>query len=510
MNRSQNRILKNTFYLYIRSIISLFIKLYTSRLVLLNLGIEDFGVYQVVGGLVAMFSFLNGTMASATQRYISYEIGLGEKGNVRKVFSTTINIHILLGGIIFVLIEIIGQYLLVTTLNIGSVNIETAKWLLHFSALSTFLTVISVPYNSMLISKEDMSYFAYIDLLGVLLQFLIALALSVFSDNRLMWYSFLMFVSALVVRLVYSFVCTNKYKDAKYYWCLDIPLMKKIFSFSGWTTLSAITFMIKTQGIAILLNVFIGPLINAAVGIGNQVNNAIKAFSQNFQMSFMPQIVKKYAEEDYEYMNKLILSGAKLSTLLLIALSMPVIIECDFILSIWLKDIPSHSSIIIILILIETIFQTMTCTGNTAIRATGNVKHFELIYNLVDLCALPCIILWLYFQPSYYMPFVIFIFFIIVSNFVKIIFLRRQIPYFNQKKYCLEVLLMIPLITVVSTIFPWSLKIVLNEGVLRFLCASVVFELFFGIIVYLKGLNYEEKRIVLSLVNKIKNGTHTL
>ena len=503
MGNTKKRILKNTLYLYARSILSLVLKLYISRLVLLGLGIENFGVYQVVGGLVGMFSFLNSTMAAASQRFISYEIGLGEKGNVQKVFSTTLNIHIILGIIIFLVVEIAGQILLNTQLDIGGVDISTAEWVLHFTALSTVLTIVSVPYNSLLISKEDMKYFAYIDLFGVILQLFVALSLTYISDHVLIWYAFLMFVVAAIVRVSYSFVCSRKYKDVKYKYVWDQALIKRIFSFSGWTTFSAINYIIKTQGVSVVLNVFLGPIINAAVGIGNQVNNAIKTFSQNFQMSFMPQIVKSYANQDFQQMNKLIVSGAKLSTMLLVAISVPVMLECDNILHLWLKDVPPNTSVIVILILVETIFQTMTCTGNTAIRATGNVCRFEIIYNSVELVSLPCILLWLYLTPQYYVPFVVFIIFIIASNFVKVGFLKRQIPLFSKSTYIKEIFLQLPLVVVSSVIIPIILKTMMEESFIRFCLEAFLFESFFVIITYAWGLNKWEKQIIKNAIRII-------
>ena len=503
MGETKNRIIKNTFYLYIRSIFSLALKLYTSRLVLLELGVENFGVYQLIGGLVGMFSFLNSTMAAATQRFISYEIGLGKRGNVSKMFSSTINIHIIFGIIIFILIEIIGQILVQTKLEIGSVDTETVKWVLHFTALSTVLTVISVPYNGLLISKEDMKYFAYIDLFGVFLQFIVALLLTFISSNKLIYYSFLMFLISAVLRIIYSIICAIKYSDIRYKFVWDTALMKRIFSFSSWTTLSAITYMVKNQGVSVILNAYLGPIVNAAVGIGNQVNNAIKAFSQNFQMSFMPQIVKNYAGQDFQQMNKLIVSGAKLSTILLVAISVPVMLECDNILHLWLKDVPPNTSIIVILILIETIFQTMTCTGNTAIRATGNVRRFEVIYNSVELVSLPCILLWLYLTPQYYVPFIVFIIFIIASNFVKVGFLKRQIPLFSKLSYIKEIFFQLPLIVVFSVIIPIILKTVMEESFIRFCLEAFLFESIFIAITYIGGLNKEEKQIIKNAINLI-------
>lgn len=498
-------ILKNTILLYLRSILSLLIKLYTSRLVLKGLGIEEFGVYQVVGGLVAMFSFLNSTMAASTQRYLSYAIGLNDKRLVQKVFSTTINIHLILSVIIFILVESIGVYFLNTNINLGKVTIETAQWILHFTALSLVLTINSVPYNSLLISKENMSYFAYIDIIGEIFKLCIGLSLYLFTSNRLIYYAALMFLVTLVIRCLYMIVCHRKYKESKYVYTWDKSLVKEMLSFSGWTTLSAISFMIKTQGLSILLNVFLGPLLNSALGIANQVNSAVKTFSQNFQMSFMPQIIKSYAQKEYSTLNKLIYSGAKLSTCLLLAIAIPVMLEIDYLLNIWLVDVPDYASPIITFLIIESTLQCMTCTGNTAIRATGKVRNFELYYNLVDLLSLPFSIIILYNILHFCIPFLSIIFFTILSNFVKVYFLKKQIPQFNASIYIKDNFLKIILISMVSIILPLILKIYIENGFLRLLFLTCSFEAVFIPSLYYFAFNKEEKQLITAIISKIKN-----
>lgn len=498
-------ILKNTLFLYIRSIISLLIKLYTSRLVLEGLGIEEFGVYQVIGGLVAMFSFLNSTMASSTQRYLSHAIGLNDIKLSQKIFSTTINIHLIISLIIFILIESIGCYFLYNKINIGTINVDTAKWILHFTALSLVLTINSVPYNSLLISKEDMSYFAYIDILGELLKLFIGLSLSLFLSHRLIYYSFLMFLVTLSIRILYIIVCHKNYKESKYIYIWDNNLLAEMLSFSGWTTLSAISLMIKTQGLSILLNVSLGPLLNSALGIANQVNSAVKNFSQNFQMSFMPQIVKSYAREEYSTLNILIFSGAKLSTCLLLIISIPVMLEINYLLSLWLVNVPNYAGPIVIFLLTESILQCITCTGNTAIRATGNVKKYEIYYNLLDLLSLPISILILYKFSHYYIPFICIIIFTILSSLVKIAFLKKQIPFFNAQIYIKDNFIKLPLLVILSIIIPLIFKVYFESGIIRLILLTCSFEVVFILFLYCFAFNKSEKQIFINVIHKITN-----
>lgn len=500
--KASKRILKNTVFLYMRSIISLILKLYTSRIVLDALGVENFGVYQVIGGLVTMFSFLNSTMAAATQRFLSYEIGIGDNMRIRKVFSTTINIHIILSVIIFLLVESIGLYFLNTKLDIGKVDKTVAEWVLHFTALSLVLTINSVPYNSLLISRENMSYFAYIDIIGEILKLLVGFSLTLFTSDKLIYYAVLMFVVALIVRLAYTIICHRKYIESHYLWIWDKTLLKKIASFSGWTTLSAISFMVKTQGITLILNIFLGPLLNAAMGIANQVNSAIRTFSQNFQMSFMPQIVKTYAREEYTTMNQLIFSGAKMSTYLLMALAGPVMLEINYLLDLWLITIPQHTNILVILILIESILQTMTCTGNTAVRATGKVMWYEIVFNGVELLALPIAILLLYINTQYYIPFLVIIGFTIGSSFIKLFFLKKLVPKFKKENYLINIFFKCTIFMILSLVIPSVLFSHMNEGIFKLLLNSGIYELIFLSCIILIGLNKQEKRLVISIIKQ--------
>lgn len=502
MGETSKRILKNTIFLYIRSIFSLALKLYTSRIVLETLGVEEFGVYQLVGGLVAMFSFLNTTMATATQRFLSYEIGLGDKMRTRKVFSTTVNVHLLLSIAIFFLVESVGIYLLINKLNTGNVDYVTAQYVLHFTALSLVLTINSVPYNSLLISKEDMSYFAYIDIAGEVMKLLIGFSLALFTADRLVYYAALMFVVALLIRLAYAIVCHRKYIESHYIFIWDRILMKRIASFSGWTTLSAVSFMIKAQGVTLVLNIFLGPILNAAMGIANQVNSAIKTFSQNFQMSFMPQIIKTYACEDYVTMEYLVFSGAKLSAYLLIALAGPVILEIGYILNLWLVNVPSYTEPIVILILIESILQTMTCTGNTAVRATGKVMWYEITYNSVELFALPVAIFLLYFHTHYYVPFLVIIAFTMMSSLVKLQFMSRLLPLFKFRDYLLHIFLKSSMFMLVALALPFVVKSHIECGWTRLLINSALYEIVFMANIIVWGLNRKEKDLLKNILKR--------
>ena len=410
-------------------------------------------------------------------------------------------LFLVLSVVVFLLVESVGIYLLNTKLDIGNVDDFTAQCVLHFTALSLMLTINSVPYNSLLISYENMSYFAYIDIVGEVMKLLVAISLSLFTADRLIYYAALMFAVALAIRLAYAMVCHRKYAESHYMRVWDKALIRKIASFSAWTTLSSVSFMVKTQGVALILNVFLGPILNAATGIANQVNSAIKTFSQNFQMSFMPQIVKTYATEEFQTMNSLVFSGAKLSTYLLMILAGPVMLEIDYLLDLWLVTVPPHTGVIVVLVLIESILQTMTCTGNTAIRATGRVMWYEIVYNGIELLALPAAIVILYCDAQYYVPFVVVIAFTTISSIVKLGFMKHLVPQFQFRPYLFDVFFRPLIFMVLSLVMP----IVVAQqhiGFGRLVICTIMYEIVLVSCITVLGLNAKERDLVKKLMHK--------
>ena len=501
---SNSLILRNSIYLYIRAIVSLILRLVTTRLVLQALGVEEYGVYQVIGGLVAMFGFLNGSLSEATIRFLAYEIGKEDKQQLNKVFSTAVIVHALFAFIVFVAIEIVGVLAVQSGyIKLGSVSVETALWILHFTAFSAVLTITSVPYNSIILAKEDMSYFAYIDLFGVLLSFILGCTLSLFQSDRLIYYGFLTFVISFIVRLAYYIVCHKKYPETRARLVWDKELLKKMTGFSAWTSFSSISYMVRNQGLTLIVNFFFGPILNSAVGVSNQVNQGVKTFSVNFQAAFSSQITKTYAQEKYERMSNLVISGAKLSTYLMLIFSIPMIIESSFILKTWLAEVPAHTDVIMILIVFESIIATMTCTGNAAIRANGRIKKYELCFNTVYLLSMPIMFIWLFLQKEFYIPFVLILLFVIVSTIIKLFFIANSIPGFNLKKYIYETFISVPVITVLSVVMPFLIHLCIDEGFVRFVASFLSFEMMFILFVYLFGLNEKEKELAVSKLNNV-------
>lgn len=357
------------------------IGLYSSRLLLQVLGVDDFGIYNVVGGMVMLFSFISASLSVSSQRFLNFEMGKNNPEGVNEVFCMSVNILFLLAVVMALLGEIIGLYLLYNYLSIPFERMNAAFWVLQFSIASLFVTIISVPYNAMIVAKEDMRSFAYIEILGSILKLCSVLFLLLISFDYLITYSFLILLIQIFLRFLYMNICHRKFKETQFKKFWNYSLFIKMFSFSGWTTLSAVTMVVRNQGMAIFYNAFYGVTISAAIGIANQVNNALNTLVQNFTTSFNPQIIKNYASGEWKHCTRLHISGPKFSFFLLSVVSTPFFLFGDYILGLWLTKVPPYTLLFVHLILIDTLLKSLSSTCNTVVRATGAVKSYELTYN---------------------------------------------------------------------------------------------------------------------------------
>ena len=334
-NTTENnkRIAKNTLLLYFRMLFLMAVSLYTSRVVLNALGVEDFGIYNVVGGVVAMFSVLSGSLSTAISRFITYELGKGNKENLNKIFSSAVTIQFGLAGIIILLAETIGIWFLNIKMNIPEVRMEAANWVFQFSILTFAINLISVPYNASIIAHEKMSAFAYISILEAVGKLTIAYLITISPIDKLIFYAILMCAVALVVRLTYGNYCKRHFSECTYHFSWDKLLLKQMFGFAGWNFIGASSAILRDQGGNVVINLFCGPTVNAARGIAFQVNNAVNQFVTNFMTALNPQITKSYASGDKEYMMTLIFQGARLSFYMLFLLSLPILVNTHYILT---------------------------------------------------------------------------------------------------------------------------------------------------------------------------------
>lgn len=365
------------------------VSLYTSRVVLNTLGIEDFGIYNVVGGIVAMFSFINNAMATGTQRYLTFELGKRKFSQLQKIFNVSLSIHALIAGLILILAETVGLWFLCNKMTIPADRMIAALWVYQLSILSSVVMIMSVPYNAIIIAHEKMSAFAYISVLEVILKLAIVYLLRIGGFDKLKLYAVLIFIVQLFIRFVYSFYCNRHFCETKLLRIWEPVLFKEMLSFAGWNLWGNCAAVAFTQGINILLNVFFGPVVNAARGIAVQVQVAVTQFSSNFQTALNPQITKSYAMGDYDYMHNLIFRSSKFTFFLLLMLSLPIFIETETILKYWLNNVPQYTVTFIRLMLCITMIDSVANSLMISAQATGKVKLYQSVIGGILLSILP-------------------------------------------------------------------------------------------------------------------------
>lgn len=385
-NISNNkRIAKNTVLLYIRTLIILVIALYTSRVVLQALGVDDYGTYNVVGGFVAMFSLLSGSLSNAISRYITFELGKDDKNRLMEVFSTSVTVQIILAVIVVVLAEIVGVWFLNVKMNIPDGRMVAANWVFQCSLLTFAINLISIPYNACIIAHERMNAFAYVSILEAVLKLGAVLLLFVVGFDRLIVYAVLLVIVATVIRLIYGVYCDRHFDECKYHFSLNKPLIKEMTSLAGWNMLGSSGAILNSHGINLLMNLFFGVTVNAARGLAVQVNSAVTQFVNSFTTAVNPQITKSYAKEEKDYMFKLVAMSSKYSFYLMLMLVAPIIVEAPFLLKLWLKTVPDYTVLFVRLTLVASLISTLSSPLYTLALATGNIKKYQIVVGSLSL-----------------------------------------------------------------------------------------------------------------------------
>lgn len=393
---NNKRIAKNTIALYFRSILLILISLYTSRVILQSLGVEDYGIYNVVGGMVAMFTMLSNTMASASQRFITFALGEKDYDKLRKVFTTSVTLHVVIGVIMIVLLEVFGSWFLYNKLNIPQGRLDSAFWVMQFSIATLFVNIISVPYNAAIIAHERMSAFAYISILDAVLKLGIAYLIFVSRTDRLLLYAGLIFAASLLVRMIYTVYSHRHFLETQNIKLhIEHGLFREMFAFAGWNLFGNGSLLLRNQGIDILLNMFFGVTVNAAKGVCNQVQSAIHQFVGNFQTAVNPQLTMSVAQKDIARTHFLIMQGSRLSFFLLCFFAIPLLITTPDILSIWLVEVPKYSVEFIRWTLILQLWDTLSRFLINSVLAYGKIRNYQLVVGGTKLFALPMAYIWL-------------------------------------------------------------------------------------------------------------------
>ena len=455
------RVARNTIFLYIRMIVILIVTLYTSRVVLDILGVEDYGIYNIAGGVVTMFAFLNNSMASATQRYLIFELGRGDPDRLRKVFSAAMHIHIAIGIIVVILAETAGLWLLNEKLVIAPERMQAARWVYQFSVITFFVNVIQVPYNAVIVAHEKMDIFAYVSIVEAVAKLSIAFLLSVIDYDKLILYGFLILLLQIGIRTFYRIWCRKRYMECRRAPVKDRSLYREMAGFAGWNIFGSLAWVMKDQGVNILLNLFFGTAVNAARGVALQVSNSVNGFVSNFQVAFNPQITKNYAQGEVREMERLAMRGLKFSFILLYFIALPLLLNVDFVLGKWLKEVPEHAGPFIVLIMADALVCSLFGSPlMTSLAATGKIRNYQIAVSTVILLSLPAAYLLLREGTGPESVYYVTIAFSVLSGSARFMFARKQIG-FSARRFASSVLARIAGLLAVSLPFPLFFRFVL-------------------------------------------------
>lgn len=474
MSHSANnqRIAKNTLLLYVRMLFGMLVSLYTSRVILQTLGVENYGVYNVVGGVISMFTFLNGAMSSATSRYITFEIGKGNMEQLKKVFSTSLQIHAIIALLIVILGETVGLWFLMNELVIPDGRMDAAMWVYQCSIVSCVVGIMSVPYNADIIAHEKMSAFAYISVLEIILKLAIVYLLVVLPFDKLKVYAVLVLMVGLLIRYIYTRYCHKHFEESQYIHRIDKPLLKEMSSFAGWSFWGNLSFVLYSQGLNMMLNIFFGPVVNAARGIATQIQGVVTQFVTNFQMALNPQITKTYASGELDKMHSLMFRSARFSFMLLFFLSLPILLEINYILTLWLGIVPENTVIFARIIIAISLIYTIANPCVIANQATGKVKVYQAVVGGLLLLILPISYIVLKMGAPAYSVFIVHFCMESVAQFARMYMLRNMID-LPLLSYVKNIYLPIMGVVLLSIVLPLLVYSNMQEGFIRLLAVGM-------------------------------------
>ncbi len=498
---TNKKIAKNTLYLYLRMLFIMAISLYTVRIILNALGEEDYGIYNVVGGIVTLFSFLTSTMSSASQRFFSYELGKGDYVKLNKYFNINLLCYFLISVVIIILAETIGLWLLNAQMTIPENRVDAAHWVYHFAVISFMISLWTIPYSAMIVAHEKMSIYAYVGIFEALFRLIIAYILTSISFDRLKVYAVLTCILASFLFLSYYVYCDKKYREeTKIHNIWDYSIFKEVVSYSGWNLFGAFAIVMRNQGVNILLNIYFNPIVNAARAIALQVESAVVVFANNFFTAVKPQIIKQYSANERAKMMGLIFRSTRFCFFLVFVIALPVILETDTILKLWLNDYPAYTidftRISILYGLVDVLCNPMVIS----VQATGKVKTYQIVISSVLILIIPLSYLFLRMGCRPNITLYITLIISIICFFIRISFMKSllNMPIIY---YIKDALLPIIIVTVISTIPPFIVHILLDESFIRLILVMLVSIISSAIAIYSLGITNVERKYINNLIS---------
>lgn len=505
---NNKRIAKNTLLLYFRMLITMVVSLYTSRVVLQALGVQDYGIYNVVGGVVAMFSVISGSLSASISRFITFELGRKNNEKLIRVFSSSVTIQIILAAIVIVLAETIGLWFLNTKMVIPADRLIASNWVYQLSLFTFVINIVSIPYNAAIIAHECMKAFAYISVLEAIGKLIVAYLIMISPIDKMVMYASLLAFISVIIRIIYGIYCKKRFEECSYTFIYDLGILKQIFSFAGWNFIGASSSVLKTQGCNVVINLFCGPTVNAARGLSEHVSNAISSFASNFMTALNPQITKSYAVHNKTYLMILLFQGSKLSFYLLLIVSLPILLNTHYILSLWLEEVPKYTVEFVQLSLILSMSDTISTPLITAQLATGKIRNYQIVVGGLQMLNLPVSYVLLYFGFD---PKSVFVVAIILSQIclaARLFMLHRMIG-LSVMEFLTKVYLNLIIVSIASALLPMAMKYMIDDNLVNVIFHSLMTIVVTIFVFYAIGCNKNEKAFILgkamAIMNKIKN-----
>lgn len=496
------RIAKNTVFLYGRMLLSMVVTLYTSRVVLNVLGASDYGIYNVVTGFVVSFGFLSSAMHASVQRFLTVEMKENNQKKLNQIFSMGVSIHLILALVMIVIAEPVGLYFIKNKLVIPPDRIEAAVWVFHLSIIVLFFGIMNVPYKALIIARENMGAFAAISLIEVFSKLIIAIILVYSIIDRLILYGLLLMIVAVIIQLFYMWYCITRFTEGKFKKFWDRKLFHDMSSFAGWNLIGVFAGIVYNQGVNIVLNIFGGPIINAARAIAFQVSGAANQLVTNFQLAANPPIMKAYATKDQSVFG-LLLSSSKLSYVLLLFIAIPFILECPYILQLWLKEVPDNSIIFTRLAIVDILVCSLAGPLHTLIQATGSIKKYQIVVSGVILMNLPLSYVMLKMGANFSSTFYISIILSFIALIIRYVILRSYINY-SAKELLLRFVKPIVILTILSAIVPVLIYNCSEQSYIRLFIICISSWGSIVIVSWMCVLDINEKSLFLRIIKREK------
>ena len=501
---NNQRLAKNTIMLYIRMLFLMFVGLYTSRVLLDALGVEDYGVYNAVAGFIAMFSMISASLSAAISRFIMFVLGQKDEKKLERVFCTSVIIQLILSGIVVLLVEVVGVWFLNSHMTIPEGREVAANFVLQFALVSFVINLLSVPYNAAIIAHEKMDAFAFIGIFEGCANLAVAILVKVSPFDSLIFYAALVAFVAFVTRMIYTVYCTRHFFECKIKWSFDKEMIREMFGFAGWNFVGSISGLLRSQGINILFNVYNGPVVNAARGLAVQVSSAITKFSSSFYTAVQPQITKSFAANEIKEACNLVLRSSRLAFYLLVLLSVPVIFEVQFLLGLWLKEVPDHTAAFVQIIVFYSLFESLSQPLIHLMLATGDIKKYQIFVGCINLLNFPVawIILYLGCAPELaQLSVIIFTFSALAA---RVIMLKNMVG-FPAKDFLVSTLLKCTIILVLCCIVPAIITRLLDVSWTRLFIDGALTEIVAITIIGCFGVTKSERDFVLQRIPIVKN-----